>query len=42
MRPGDVFLSISGEPYDTMHEVIGIKEMIVHLKVMGLVIGKLI
>lgn len=25
LRPGDTFLSISGTPYDTMHEVIGIK-----------------
>lgn len=26
LRPGDVLLSISGEPYDTLHEVIGIKD----------------
>ena len=26
LRPGDVMLSISGLPYDTLHEVIGIKE----------------
>ena len=26
LRPGDVMLSISGTPYDTLHEVIGIKE----------------
>lgn len=26
LRPGDTFLSISGLPYDTMHEVIGITE----------------
>ena len=26
LRPGDELLSISGLPYDTLHEVIGIKE----------------
>ena len=26
LRPGDTLLSISGLPYDTLHEVIGIKE----------------
>ena len=26
LRPGDTMLSISGTPYDTLHEVIGIKE----------------
>ena len=26
LRPGDLLLSISGLPYDTLHEVIGIKE----------------
>ena len=26
LRPGDIMLSISGEPYDTLHEVIGIKD----------------
>lgn len=26
LRPGDTMLSITGEPYDTLHEVIGIKE----------------
>ncbi|MCI8346941.1 MAG: hypothetical protein HFJ12_03210 [Bacilli bacterium] len=26
LRPGDILLSITGTPYDTMHEVIGIKE----------------
>ena len=26
LRPGDTMLSISGLPYDTLHEVIGIKE----------------
>ena len=26
LRPGDTLLSISGRPYDTMHEVIGIRE----------------
>ena len=26
LRPGDTLLSITGLPYDTLHEVIGIKE----------------
>ena len=26
LRPGDTFISITGLPYDTLHEVIGIKE----------------
>ena len=26
LRPGDTLISISGTPYDTLHEVIGIKE----------------
>ena len=26
LRPGDTMLSITGLPYDTMHEVIGLKE----------------
>ena len=26
LRPGDTLLSISGLPYDTLHEIIGIKE----------------
>lgn len=26
LRPGDTLLSISGEPYDTLHQVIGIQE----------------
>ncbi len=26
LRPGDVMLSITGEPYDTLHEVIGIRD----------------
>ena len=26
LRPGDTMLSITGLPYDTMHEVIGIKD----------------
>ncbi len=26
LRPGDILLSISGEPYDTLHEVIGIRD----------------
>ena len=25
LRPGDILLSVAGEPYDTMHEVIGIR-----------------
>lgn len=36
LRLGDVFLSISGEPYDTMHEVIGIKENDSSLKSYGI------
>ncbi len=34
LRPKDTLLSISGTPYDTLHEVIGIKE--------NVIIGKLI
>ena len=35
LRPGDVMLSISGLPYDTLHEVIGIKENNSSLKSFG-------
>lgn len=36
LRPGDELLSISGEPYDTLHEVIGIKENPSSLKSFGI------
>ena len=36
LRPNDVILSISGEPYDTLHEVIGIKENDSSLKSFGI------
>ena len=35
LRPGDILLSISGTPYDTLHEVIGIKENKSSLKAFG-------
>ena len=35
LRPGDLLLSISGLPYDTLHEVIGIKENPSSLKSFG-------
>lgn len=35
LRPGDTMLSISGMPYDTLHEVIGIKENPSSLKAFG-------
>ena len=35
LRPGEVMLSISGLPYDTLHEVIGIKENDSSLKSFG-------
>lgn len=35
LRPGDVMLSITGTPYDTLHEVIGIKENKSSLKSFG-------
>ena len=35
LRPGDTMLSISGTPYDTLHEVIGIKENKSSLKSFG-------
>ena len=36
LRPGDLLLSISGTPYDTLHEVIGIKENSSSLKSFGI------
>ena len=36
LRPGDTMLSISGTPYDTLHEVIGIKENSSSLKAFGI------
>ena len=36
LRPGDELLSISGLPYDTLHEVIGIKENKSSLKSFGI------
>ena len=35
LRPGDIMLSITGTPYDTLHEVIGIKENNSSLKSFG-------
>lgn len=35
LRPGDLLLSITGTPYDTLHEVIGIKENSSSLKAFG-------
>ena len=35
LRPGDIMLSVSGLPYDTLHEVIGIKENKSSLKSFG-------
>ena len=35
LRPNDVMLSITGTPYDTLHEVIGIKENKSSLKSFG-------
>lgn len=35
LRPGDIMLSITGTPYDTLHEVIGIKENKSSLKSFG-------
>lgn len=37
LRPGDKLLSISGLPYDTLHEVIGIKENPSSLKSFGVI-----
>jgi cystathionine beta-lyase family protein involved in aluminum resistance len=36
LRPGDIMLSISGTPYDTLHEVIGIEENPSSLKSFGI------
>lgn len=36
LRPGDILLSISGKPYDTLDEVIGIKENNSSLKSFGI------
>ena len=36
LRPGDTLLSISGTPYDTLHEVIGIKDNPSSLKSYGI------
>lgn len=36
LRPNDTFLSISGTPYDTMHEVIGIRNNSSSLKSFGI------
>ena len=36
LRPGDVMLSITGLPYDTLHEVIGIKDNSSSLKSFGI------
>ena len=36
LRPGDVLLSVSGKPYDTLDEVIGIKENSSSLKSFGI------
>lgn len=36
LRPGDTMLTITGEPYDTLHEVIGIKENPSSLKSFGI------
>ena len=37
LRPGDLLLSISGKPYDTLDEVIGIKENSSSLKSFGII-----
>src|SRR5699024_6887322 len=36
LRPGDTMLAISGKPYDTLDEVIGIKENASSLKSFGI------
>ncbi|MDO4369086.1 MAG: methionine gamma-lyase family protein [bacterium] len=36
LRPGDTLLSITGKPYDTLHEVIGIRENPSSLKAFGI------
>ena len=41
LRPGDVMLSLTGQPYDTLEEVIGIREEEkAHLKILTLNISK--
>ncbi len=35
LRPGDIVLSINGKPYDTLDEVIGIRENVSSLKAFG-------
>ena len=42
LRPGDTLLSITGKPYDTLDEVIGIKENSSSLKHLELIMNKLI
>lgn len=37
LRPGDLMLSITGAPYDTLEEVIGIKENASSLKAFGII-----
>lgn len=41
LRPGDIMLSITGTPYDTLHEVIGIKENNSSLKSFGVKYGEI-
>ena len=41
LRPGDIMLSITGTPYDTLHEVIGIKENNSSLKSFGVKYSKI-
>ena len=36
LRPGDLLLSITGKPYDTLDEVIGIRENPSSLKIFGI------
>lgn len=37
LRPNDILLSVSGTPYDTLHEVIGIKDNLSSLKSFGII-----
>ena len=41
LRPNDILLSISGTPYDTLHEVIGIKENDSSFKSFGIRYGEI-
>ena len=41
LRPNDIMLSISGTPYDTLHEVIGIKENNSSLKSFGVIYNEI-